>query len=299
MVVSTPCMVRRRCSASTFSIGDGRNGLSGMSFSWMRLTWKACRRRSRQGLHLRVGVVDAVDHGEFVSRAAPGLLDVLLDGLMQAQKGELFNAGHKLIARGLNRRVKRNGKRKLLRQFRKAAYARDDAAGRDREVTCADRESLGVVQHAKCLNGVVEICKGLTLAHEDDACNTLAEVTRNVEDLVDHLLRGERAGKTCKTRGAEGTAHGASSLRGDADSKLVAIGHADRLNRDTVGEFEQVLAGTILGDLLHKLGRDFESKGFGERLAQAGRQVGHLVKRTDVLLVNPTLKPLGAKRGLP
>ncbi len=33
-----------------------------------------------KGLHLRVGVVDAVDHGEFVSRAAPGLLDVLLDG---------------------------------------------------------------------------------------------------------------------------------------------------------------------------------------------------------------------------
>lgn len=120
-----------------------------------------------------------------------------------------------------------------------------------------------------------------------------------MEDLVDHLLRGERAGKARKTRGTEGAAHGASSLRGDADGKLVAIGHADRLNRDTVGEFEQVLAGTVLGDLLHKLGGDFESKGFGERLA-AGRQAGcHLVKRTDVLLVNPLVKLLGAKRGLP
>ena len=166
-------------------------------------------------------------------------------------------------------------------------------------MTCADREPLRVVQHTKCLNGVVEIRKGLTLAHEDDARNALAKVARDMEDLVDHLLRGERAGKTRKTRGAEGTAHGASGLRGNADGQLVAIGHADRLNRDAVGEFKQVLAGTVLGDLLHKLGRDFESKGFGERLTQAGGQVGHLVKRTDVLLVNPLVKLLGTKRGLP
>ena len=195
-----------------------------------------------KSLHLRVRVIDTIDHGELICRAAPGLFDVELNGLMKAKERIFFDPRHELVAGALNRRVKGDGKRELLGKFGESADARDDAAGRNGQVASANCKPVGVVKDAKSLDGGVEVSERLALAHEDDARHALAEVSRNVKNLIDHLLRREGAREPCESRGAECAAHGASCLRGDADGELVAVGHADSLHGDAVGELQEVLA---------------------------------------------------------
>lgn len=195
-----------------------------------------------KSLHLRVRVIDAIDHGELICRAAPSLFDVELDSLMESKERVFFDPRHELIAGALNRGVKGDGKRELLGKLGESADARDDAAGRNGQVARADCESVRVVKDAKSLDGSVEVGERLALAHEDDARHALAEVSRNVKNLIDHLLRREGARKPCESRGAECATHGTSCLRGDADGELVAVGHADSLHGDAVGELQEVLA---------------------------------------------------------
>ena len=200
-----------------------------------------------KGLHFRIVVVNTINHSELVGWPTAGLFDVGLDGLVQTRKGVLLDSGHELVASALDSGVKRDGERELLGELGEALDARDDAGSRDGEVARADLETAGSVEHTERRNRFVEVGERLTLAHEDNTGHALAEVVGDVQHLVDHFLRGEGAGEPGDTRGTEGAAHGAAGLSGDADGKLVAIGHANRLNRDTVGEFEQVLAGTVLG----------------------------------------------------
>ena len=51
-----------------------------------------------QGLHLGVCVVHAVDHRVLIARPPSGLLGVGLQGLMEAEEGELLHTGHELVA---------------------------------------------------------------------------------------------------------------------------------------------------------------------------------------------------------
>lgn len=249
-------------------------------------------------LHFGVGVIDAVNHCELVGRAPTGLFDVFLDSLVEAEQRELFDAGHKLVARGLDGRVKRNGEGELFGKLGEATDSRDNAASGHGEVASADGEAIRVVEHAKSLDGVVEVGKRLTLAHEHDAGHPFSEVAGNMEHLIDHLLGGERSGKAGEAGRAERAAHGATRLRGNADGEFVAVGHADGLDGDAVGKLEQILARAVFGDLLDELGGDFEGEGFGQRLAEARREVGHFVERTNVLFVDPFVELLGAKSRL-
>lgn len=57
-------------------------------------------------LHLGVCVVDAVNHGVLIGRAATSLLGVELKGLVKAKQRVFLNARHDLVARRLNSRVK-------------------------------------------------------------------------------------------------------------------------------------------------------------------------------------------------
>ncbi len=186
----------------------------------------------------------------------------------------------------------------LLRQLGKATDSRDNTAGRDGEVACADGQPVGVVEDAECIDDGIKVGKRLALTHEHDARHALAKVAGDMEDLVDHLLSGERAREAREARCAERAAHGAAGLRRDAHRELVAVWHADRLDRDAVGKLEQVLAGAVLRNLLHQLLGNIEGEALGELLAQCSREVGHIVKRTYVLLVNPLVELLGAKCGL-
>ena len=127
-------------------------------------------------LHLGVRVVDAVNHGVLIGRAATGFLGVELKGLVKAEQRVLLNARHDLVTRRLDSRVQRNGKRKLLGDVGKLADARDNAAGRDREVTCTDTDAVGIVENAQRLEDFVIVGKRFALAHEDDAGGALAKI---------------------------------------------------------------------------------------------------------------------------
>lgn len=87
-------------------------------------------------------------------------------------------------------------------------------------------------------------------------------------------------------------------MGGDADCELVAVGHADGFNGDAVAELQQVLAGAVLRNLLDKLLGNIEGESLGQLLAQRSREIGHVLKRTDVLLVNPFVELLCAESGL-
>ena len=94
-------------------------------------------------------VVHAADEGVLVRGPASGLLDVLLHGLVKAAESVLAHARHEQVARGLDGGVQRDGERELLGLLGKAANHGNDAAGRDREVACADAGSVGGVEHAQ------------------------------------------------------------------------------------------------------------------------------------------------------
>ena len=251
-----------------------------------------------QCLHLGIVVVDAVDHGIFIGGTATGLLDIGLDCLMKTRECVLFNAGHELVARGLDGRVQGNSERKLFGKLGETLDARDNAAGRDGEMAGTDIEPLGVVEHAESGDGLVEIHERFTLAHEHHAGNTLAKIASNMENLIYHFLRGERAGEAGQAGCTESASHGAPGLGGDADGELVPIGHADGLDRDPIGKLEQILAGAVLGDLLDKLGGDAEGEGLVQLLAQGCGKVCHLIERTNVLLMKPLIELFSAKRRL-
>lgn len=79
-------------------------------------------------LHLGIGVVDAIDHGELVRRTTPGILRVILQRLVKAKQGVLLHTGHQLVARGLNGGVQGDGEGELLVDLAEAIDAGDDAA---------------------------------------------------------------------------------------------------------------------------------------------------------------------------
>lgn len=180
-----------------------------------------------QRFHLGVRIVDAIDHGELVARTTSGLLDVQLDGLVQAGERVLLHTGHELVARGLYGGVQRDSERELLGKFGKAADAGDDTAGGDRQMACSDCEAVGIVEDAQRSDGLVEVGERFALTHEDDARDSLIEVACDMEHLVDDLAGGEGTGKPVETGGAKRAPHGAARLRGNADRKLVARGHPD------------------------------------------------------------------------
>lgn len=158
-----------------------------------------------QSLHLGIGVVDAVDHGKLVRWAAAGLLNIELDGLVEPGKRVLLHARHELVACSLDGRVQRNRKRKLFGKLSESANAGDNATGGDGEMARSDGESIGIVERSQRVDRSVEVSEGLTLTHEDNARNALAEVTGDMEHLIDHFLSRQRmgkAGKAGRTKGA-------------------------------------------------------------------------------------------------
>lgn len=180
-----------------------------------------------QRLHLGIRVVDTVDHGKLVARSAARLLDVQLDGLVQAGERVLLHAGHELVARGLYGGVQRDGERELLGKLGEPSDTGDDTAGGDGQMARPDREAVGVVKDSQRGDGLVEVGERLALAHEDDTRDPLVEVAGDVEHLVDDLAGGKGAGKPVEAGGAKRAPHGAACLRGDADRQLVARGHSD------------------------------------------------------------------------
>ena len=251
-----------------------------------------------QCVELLARVVDATDERVLVGGTATGLVHVLAHGVVQVDQGVLLDARHERVASGLHCGVQGDGQRELLRLLGKADDVGDDAAGGDREVTGANAAAVRVVELAQGAQRGVVVHERLALAHEDDAGHARVEVIAHVHDLLVDLCGREGAREASGAGGAEGAAHGTSGLRAGADSKAVLGGHADALDGDAVGVAQQVLAAAVrrdlAGNLLHAPHADLG----GKCLAQCLGQVGHLVKRTDVLVPEPVLDLLGAETRL-
>ena len=249
-------------------------------------------------LHLGVCVIDAFDHGVLIGWAAARLFGVELQCLMKAQERVLLDARHKLVARGLDSGVQGNGKRELLGDVGKFANTGNNAAGRDGEVTSADTDAIGVVEDAQRLENLVIVSKGLALSHEDNARGTLTKVVGDMKHLVNDLLSGQRALKAVQTGSAKSAAHATACLGGNADRKLVTTGHTDSLDGNAVVVLEQILARAIFRNLLGELSRRVKGKSLFKLLAESLGKVGHIVKRTNVLLKDPFDELLRAEGGL-
>lgn len=249
-------------------------------------------------LHFGIRIVDAFDHGVLIGRTASSLLSVELQRLMKAQERVLLNAGHELIARRLDGRMQGNGKRELLGDVGKFANTGNNAAGRDGEVTSADTDAIGVVEDSQCLENLVVVGKRLALAHEDNARGALAKVVGYMKYLINDLLSGQRALEAVETGSAKSTAHATASLSRNTDGEFIAARHANGLDGNAVVVLEQIFARAVFGNLLGKLRRSVEGKGLFKLLAESLGKVGHVIKRTNVLLKDPFDELLGAESGL-
>ena len=249
-------------------------------------------------LHLRISIVDAFDHCVFVGRAASGLLGVKLQCLVKAQQRVFLDAGHKLVARGLNSGVQRDSERELLWNVGELTNAWNNAAGRHGKVARTNADTVGIVEDAQGLENLIVIGKRLALAHEYNARGTLAKVVGYMKYLVNDLLGGQRALKAVEAGGAKSAAHATAGLGGNADGQLVPARHTNSLDRNAVVILEKILARAVLGNLLGELCRRIEGKGLFKLLAESLGQVGHIIKRTNVLFKDPFNELLRAESGL-
>ena len=249
-------------------------------------------------LHLGVRVVNTLNHGVLIGWTAPGLFGVELKGLVEAQERVLLNTRHEFVARRLDGGVQRDGERELLGNICKLANSRDNAAGGNGKVTCSDADAVGVVEDAQRLENLVVVGKRLALAHEHDTRCALAKVVGDMEHLVNDLLCSQRTLKAVQAGSAKCTSHAAAGLGGYANGELIATGHADGLDGNAVMILEQVFTGAVFGDLLGELVRRVKGKCLFELLSEGFRKVGHIVKRTNVLLKNPFNELFGTESGL-
>ena len=165
-------------------------------------------------------------------------------------------------------------------------------------MTSTDTNAIGVVEDSQRLENLIVVGKRLALAHEDNARGTLAKVVRYMKHLVDDLLGGQRALEAVETGSTKGAAHAAACLGGNADGKLVTTWHADSFDGNAVVVLEQILARAIFGNLLGEFSWRVKGKSLFKLLAESFGKVGHIVKRTNVLLEDPFDELLRAKRGL-
>ena len=165
-------------------------------------------------------------------------------------------------------------------------------------MTSADTDTIGVVEDTQCFENLVVVGKRLALAHEDNACGTLAKVVGYMKHLVDDLLSSQRALEAVETGSAKGAAHAAACLGGNADGKFVTTGHADSLDGNAIVVLEQILARAIFGNLLGEFSRRIKGKSLFKLLTESLGKVGHIVKRTNVLLKDPFDELLRAEGGL-
>ncbi len=243
-------------------------------------------------------VVHALDERILIRRAATSLVHVFAHHVIQVDEGVLLYAGHEDVTRALIGGVQRNSERELLGLVSKTLNHWDDAARGDREVASANASSLrGVKAPQRGERGIV-VHHRLALPHHYDAGHASVEVIAYVHDLLVDFACRKGTGEAGSASRTERTTHGTPRLRRDAHRKTVLRGHANALHGDAVREAKQILAATILGDLARNLLDATKRDVVGKLGAKRLREVGHLVKRGDILDPYPVLNLLGAELGL-
>ena len=162
-------------------------------------------------------------------------------------------------------------------------------------MTCTNINPLRIVEHTKGGHRVFKVGERLSLTHEDDACDALSEIARYMVDLVDDFLCAERTCEAVETGCAEDAPHGTARLRRNADGEFVSRGHADGFDRGPIRELQQVFSRSVTGDLLDDFLRHTEGEALRQLVTKGFGDVGHLIKRTNVLRKDPFVNLLCAE----
>ena len=227
-------------------------------------------------------VVDAVDHSVLKGDAAARLLEVIVAGGEQLLHviGPVHghDAGTGLAVRG----VEGHRERQLELKLRQTPDARYHAAGGQADVPHPDVQPLGVVHQRQKPQHGIHVVQRLSNAHQHDIGDLPAGIQLGEQHLIQHLRGSQVTDLSGDGAGAEGAAHAAAHLRGDAHGIAVVILHEHRLDTVAVRQLPQVLDGAVQTGLLlagHGGGGDMER--LRQLLPQGTGQIAHLFKGGD------------------
>ena len=155
--------------------------------------------------------------------------------------------------------------------------------------------SIGGVEASHgCKSGVV-VHKRLTLTHENNTGNTCVKVVADMHNLLVDFACRKGTSEASSARCAESAAHGAARLRGSADRKLVAIWHANALDRSAIRVSKQVFAASVFGNLTNNLLSASKSYLLRQFFSQCFWKIAHLIKRGGTFRPDPLLNLFCAK----
>ena len=158
--------------------------------------------------------------------------------------------------------------------------------------------ALGAVDQLQKPHDVVKIIQRLSDAHEHDVRNGHAGIHLGKEHLVQHFVGLQPPHQAAQGGRAEGAAHAAAHLRGNAHGVTVVIAHENGLHAVAVRQLPQIFNGAVpLGLLLpdHPGGQNGVLPLQG--LPEAFGQVGHFLIAANAL-VEPAIDLLCPKGGL-
>ena len=232
-----------------------------------------------------------------------GFGDVVAAGLQHILHGIGLGDGHGLAADVVIGRVEGHAQRYRQILLRQLIHLRHNAAGGQAHVPQADLHALRLPQKPQEFHHVVVIVEGLAAAHQHNVVHPppLPQEAVGTQHLPQHFARGQVPHAALERAGAEGAAHPAPHLGGDAQGVSVVVVHQHALHTVAVLQAEEELGGVVdfrpaFLDDLHRLGHGVCL----QLLPQLKGQVGHAVKVRA--LVNPAedlLPPEGGQPLLP
>lgn len=196
-----------------------RDGIEGQQIDMCQKS----RAKTGQRGKVFLAVVNAVYKQVFQGNAPIGFPDVVLQLLFEFGKRLIFHMGHQDIANGLASRMERNCQSELFRLLRKELDARQNATCGNGDASRPYLQEFRMVDDAQCRQHGIVVQKRLSLPHGNDIADPLPHVLLGRQNLIHHLADGEVACKPFVPCGAEGTAHGATHLRGEAHGQPFAV----------------------------------------------------------------------------
>jgi len=146
--------------------------------------------------------------------------------------------------------------------------------------SCGER--FGGAQH------IVDVVHRFALTHEDDVGEALTFGQRI--DLIQYIGRGELRHEALSAGHAELARHFAPHLRRNAEGGALAVGNEHRLDVVPLGGAKEIFDCAVARFDAFYRGGNAQDVGFGQTGAGGFREIGHLVERAGVFVVNPTTK---------
>ena len=137
---------------------------------------------------------------------------------------------------------------------------------------------FGIDQLQKAEHSIV-VVQRLSDAHQNDVGHRQSGIYLCKKHLVEHFRRRQPPHKPAFGRGAEGAAHRAADLRGDADGIAVVVAHQDAFDAVAVGQPPEVFDRAVLrGDQLACHRRRGEAVRLRQPFTQGFGEIRHLVE---------------------